>query len=117
MTDNEVFTVYRFEGIMELKSYGYEKKRMGLKECLDRVFITSYDVNTKQFFNRGGFIFNGESYTMEKLREKIAEGMAIFPVYEKQEIKEVKRYIDLGLDPVFMKYNDFRRFRKVYGEL
>ena len=114
---DKTFLIYQFQGIYINKCEGRKLKKMSLADCLKNVFNTYYDSDTKRLLNCYNLAFTSQELTVEQIEIKVAEGMAIFPVYEKQDIKEVKKYIELGLDPVFMKYNDFRRFRKVYGEL
>ena len=113
----ETFLIFQFQGIYINKCKGKELKKMSLADCLKSVFNTYYDSDTKRLLNCYNLAFTSQELTVEQIEMKVTEGWALFPISEKQKIEEVKKYIDLGLDPVFMKYNDFRRFRKVYGEL
>ena len=110
------FIIYRFEGLIQQKSNGPELRKMTLKDCLDKVYNTYYDRDTERFFNCYNLSFEREELTLLELTDKIGKGLAVFPISKLQEIEEVKRYIDLGLDPVFMRVTDFRAFKKVYGD-
>ena len=109
------FNIYRFQGVYQHKAKGLELKKMSLKTCLDKVFNTYWDNTTYKFFSHNGFSFDYDNLSLEELTEKIAEGLAVFPISINQDIEEVKRYIELGLDPVFMRARDFQTFRKCYG--
>lgn len=114
--EEKKYYVYSFKGIIEHHCKEDVIKNMSLITCLKEVFNTFWDRNTSQFFKRDGFVFDSELYTMETIRQKIAEGMSIFPVSENTDIDIVKNYISLGLAPVFMKYRDFKSFKKDYKE-
>jgi len=115
MTDNKIFLVYSFNGIV-LHLYTSDRvKKMSLKECLAKVYNTYYDTDTKRFFNSYNFDFTRHELTVDQINQKIADGWALFPISEIQEIDEVKRYIDLGLYPVFIHAKDLRTLRKVLG--
>ena len=109
------FHVYRFQGLILNKTKGPEIRQMSLKDCLDKVYNTYYDRDTERFFRCYNFSFDSEELTLEELTEKIGKGLAVFPVSKLQKIEEVKRFIDLGLDPVFMRVVDFRTFKRIYG--
>ena len=109
------FYVYNFEGLILQKFKGPELKKMSLKDCLDKVYNTYYDRDTERFFKCYNLSFTCSEYTIEELTEKIGKGLAVFPISKLQKIEEVKRYIDLGLDPVFMRAVDFRTFKRLYG--
>lgn len=107
------FTVYIFKGTyspylgvkeISLKSY--------LKDCFN---YSGADI--KAFFKHKYCSFDSVEYTTEEIRQKVSEGMAIFPISETKEIKEVLNYIDIGLNPVFMKARDFQKLKKVYGDI
>lgn len=114
--EEKKYCIFSFKGIIEHHCKEDVRKNMSLKTCLKEVFDTAWDKNTSQFFNRDGFVFEAELYTMETIRQKIAEGLSIFPVSEKTDIDIVRGYISLGLSPVFMKYRDFQVFKKDYKE-
>ena len=109
------FFIFKFQGIVRNNGKKTEVRGMSLKTCLDSVFNTFYDDTTKKLFERNGLAWEPEEFTLSELTEKIGEGLAIFPVSTTQDIEEVKRYIDTGLSPVFMKARDFQAFKKVYG--
>lgn len=109
------FLIFEFKGIYINKCRGRELRKMSLSDCLKRVYNTYYDSNTKRFFNCYNFDFTRHELTIDQVNEKISEGWALFPISEHQDIEEVKKYIELGLVPVFMKFNDLRALRKVYG--
>lgn len=109
------FVIFKFHGIVRNNGRKTEVREMSLKTCLDSVFNTYWDDTTKRLFERNGFCFDSEEFTLSELTEKIGKGLAVFPVSTTQDIEEVKRYIDIGLSPVFMKATDFRAFKKVYG--
>ena len=111
----KTFLIFQFQGIYINKCKGKELKKMSLADFMKHVFNTSYDSNTKRLLNCYNLAFKSHELTVEQIEAKIAEGWALFPISEKQDIEEVKRYIELGLVPVFMKYNDLRALRKVYG--
>ena len=109
------FHVYRFQGLILNKTKGQELRKMSLKDCLDKVYNTYYDRDTERFFRCYNFSFVCNEYTLGELTEEIGKGLAVFPVSKLQKIEEVKRFIDLGLDPVFMRATDFRTFKRIYG--
>ena len=109
------FTIFKFQGIVRNNGRKTEVREMSLADCLKRVFNTYWDDTTKKLFEHNGFCFDSEGLTLSELTEKIGKGLAVFPVSTTQNIEEVKRYIDIGLSPVFMKATDFRAFKKVYG--
>lgn len=109
------FLIFEFNGIILHLCTCDKVKKMSLKDCLKRVYNTYYDSNTKRFFNCYNFDFTRHELTIDQVNEKISEGWALFPISEHQDIEEVKKYIELGLVPVFMKFNDLRALRKVYG--
>ena len=114
--EEKKYCIYSFKGVTQYLCKGSVLKNMSLEKCLKDVFNTWYDNDTKKLFNRKEFVFEAENYTMETIRQKITEGMSIFPVSENTDISIVKNYIALGLSPVFMKGGDFRTFKKDYKE-
>ena len=109
------FTIFRFEGVILHLCRSDRVNKMSLKDCLDKVYNTYYDSDTERLFKVKDFSFECEELTLSELTDKIGKGLAVFPVSKLQKIEEVKRYIELGLDPVFMRVADFRAFRKCYG--
>ena len=109
------FLIFRFEGVILHLCRSDRVKRMTLKDCLDKVYNTYYDRDTERLFKNHDFSFKREKLTLSELTEKIGKGLAVFPVSKLQKIEEVKRYIELGLDPVFMRAVDFRTFKRLYG--
>lgn len=114
--EEKKYCIYIFKGIIEHHCKEDVRKNMSIKTCLEKVFDTVWDRNTSQFFKREGFIFEADYMTMETIRQKIAEGLSIFPIGESTDIDIVRSYVDLGLTPVFMKYRDFQGFKKDYKE-
>ena len=107
------FTVYIFKGTNH--SVYVKHENMPLVTYLKgKVYLPA---NTKEFFNNRLIAFDSVEYTTEEIRQKVSEGMAIFPISETKEIKEVLNYIDIGLNPVFMKARDFQKLKKVYGDI
>ena len=115
MTDNKTFLVYSFNGIVLHLCTSDKVKKMSLADCFKNVYNTYYDTDTKRFFNCYNFDFTRHELTVDQINEKIAEGWALFSISEKTDIDEVKRFIDLGLYPVFMHAKDLRTLRKVLG--
>lgn len=111
----QTFIVDEFQGIYINKCRGRELRKMSLKDCLDKVYNTYYDSDTKRLYNSYNFDFTRHELTPDQINKKVSEGWALFPISEHQDIREVKKYIELGLVPVFMKCNDLRALRKVYG--
>lgn len=111
----QTFLIFEFQGIYINKCKGRELRKMSLADCLKNVFNTYYDSNTKRLCNCYNFDFIRHELTPDQINKKVSEGWALFPISEHQDIEEVKKYIELGLVPVFMKYNDLRALRKVYG--
>ena len=109
------FTIFRFEGTVLHLCRSDRVNKMTLKDCLDKVYNTYYDRDTEKLFNCRDYSFEHEELTLSELTDKIGKGLAIFPISKLQETEEVRRYIDMGLDPVFMKVTDFRAFKKCYG--
>lgn len=109
------FLIFEFQGIYINKCNGRELKKMSLADCLKRVYNTYYDNGTKRLFNCYNLEFTRHELTVDQINKKVSEGWALFPISERQDIKEVKKYIELGLVPVFIKCNDLRALRKVYG--
>ena len=89
-------------------------KEMSLGECITKYVIERF--STKEFFFNRKYAFRAKAYDAEELTAEIGKGLAVFPVSKNQNMDEVKRYIDIGLFPVFMKAGDFREFRKIYGK-
>ena len=109
------FIIYRFEGTILHLCRSDRVNKMSLKDCLDKVYNTYYDRDTEKFFNCHDFSFEREELTLSELTDKIGKGLAVFSVSKLQNIEEIKRYIELGLDPVFMRARDFQTFKKCYG--
>lgn len=110
------FIIFRFEGTILHLCRSDRLNKMSLKDCLDKVYNTYYDRDTERLFKSRDLSFEREELTLSELTDKIGKGLAVFPISKLQEIEEVKRYIDLGLDPVFMRVTDFRAFKRVYGD-
>ena len=110
------FIIFRFNGIVLHLCRSDRVNKMSLKDCLDKVYNTYYDRDTERLFKNRDFSFEREELTLSELTDKIGKGLAVFPISKLQEIEEVKRYIDLGLDPVFMRVTDFRTFKRIYGD-
>lgn len=89
-------------------------KEMSLKEFFER--YTGPVLSTKEFFFHKKHAFICNEYTTEGLTAEIEKGLALFPIAKNQHMDAVKRYIDMGLSPVFMRSADFREFRKIYGK-
>ena len=110
------FLIFRFQGIIQHGWNGDSRlNKMSLKDCLDKVYNTSCDRDTERLFNNSGFSFEREELTLSELTDRIGKGLAVFPVSKLQKIEEVKSYIEIGLDPVFMRARDFQTFKKCYG--
>lgn len=109
------FIIFRFEGVILHLCRSDRVNKMSLKDCLDKVYNTYYDRDTERLFNSRDLSFEREELTLSELTDKIGKGLAVFPISKLQEIEEVRKYIDLGLDPVFMRATDFRAFKKIYG--
>lgn len=109
------FLIYSFNGIVLHLCTSDRVKKMSLADCLKNVYNTYYDNNTKRFFNSHNFDFTLHELTIDQINEKITDGWALFPISEKTDIEEVKRYIDLGLYPVFIHAKDLRTLRKALG--
>lgn len=109
------FNVYSFKGIMLNKYNGKELRTMNLEQCFKDVFNTWYDSNTKRFVDNVSFSFDCREYSAEELWNKVADGMAIFPISEKTSIEEVKNYMKMGLSPVFMRAMELKKLKKVWG--
>lgn len=110
------FIIFRFEGTVLHLCRSDRVNKMSLKDCLDKVYNTYYDRDTEKLFKSHDLSFEREELTLSELTDKIGKGLAVFPISKLQEIEEVKRYIELGLDPVFMRVTDFRAFKRVYGD-
>ena len=111
----QTFLIFEFNGIVLHLCTCDKVKKMSLKDCLDKVYNTYYDSDTKRLCNCYNFDFIRHELTVDQINKKVSEGWALFPISEHQDIKEVKKYIELGLVPVFIKCNDLRALRKVYG--
>lgn len=109
------FIIYRFEGTILHLCRSDRVNKMSLKDCLDKVCNTYYYSDTEKFFNCPDLSFEREELTLSELTDKIGKGLAVFSVSKLQNIEEIKRYIELGLDPVFMRARDFQTFKKCYG--
>ena len=109
------FTIFRFEGVILHLCRSDRINKMSLKDCLKKVVDSYYTDNTKKLFEHRDLAWESEELTAEELTEKITKGLAVFPVSTMQTVEEVKSYIELGLDPVFMRVTDFRNFKMIYG--
>ena len=109
------FNVYEFNGVILHLCTCDKVRKMSLKDCLDQVYNTYYDRDTKRFFNSYNLDFIRHELTVNEINNRVAHGWALFAISEKTDINEVRNYIKLGLKPVFMKYSDLRALRKVYG--
>lgn len=115
MTDDKTFIIYSFNGIVLHLCTSDRVRKMSLADCLKNVYNTYYDTDTKRLFNSCNFDFTRHELTVDQINQKIADGWALFSISEKTDINEVRKYIDLGLYPVFMYAKDLRTLRKVLG--
>ena len=80
------------------------------------------DYNTKEFFNIKlclSMVKLEKSFiSSSKLAEFVQDGKtAIFPVYTKCEVREIKNYLDGGFTCYLLPYSDYRTFKKYYKSL
>ena len=115
MTDNKTFLVYSFNGIVLHLCTCDKVKKMSLADCLKNVYNTYYDRDTERLFNSRNFDFTRHELTVDQINQKISDGWALFAISEKTDIDEVRRYINLGLYPVFMHAKDLKTLRKALG--
>lgn len=80
------------------------------------------DYNTKEFFNiklclsmvklKKSFI------SSSKLAELVQDGKtAIFPIYAKCDVRDIKNYLEGGFNCYLLSYKDYKAFEKYYKSL
>ena len=80
------------------------------------------DYNTKDFFNIKTCLslvkLEKSFIPSSKLAQGVQDGkLAIFPVYTKCEVREIKNYLDSGFTCYLLPYSDYRTFKKYYKSL
>ena len=79
-----------------------------------------YRNNTKELFNYEGDIArftDTEEKTYKELTELLQSGkIAIFPIWEKQKMDNIRGHIHYGFDIYFMQCKDFMSWSKWYME-
>lgn len=116
LINKKEYCIFKFSGILRHSCKENRMEKMTLKTCLAEVFNTSWDKDTKGFFEHDGFMFDSVYYTIDQIIREVENGMSIFPVSKGTDIDTVKKHIAMGLIPVFMKYRDFQELKKDYKE-
>ena len=77
------------------------------------------DYNTKDFYIiRLSSPIKFEGITASRLAELVQDGKtAVFPVYAKCEVREIKNYLDGGFTCYLLSYKDYKAFEKYYKSL
>ena len=114
--DAVVYDVYTFSGLWQYKCKGRELKTMSLKECFENVFSTHYDSNMKQFYENTNFHFDIRRATISDIFRWIEQGFAIIPFSVSVDKQDVIKYIDAGLQVLFMRAGEFKKMQKAYKE-
>lgn len=80
----------------------------------NKIDFLKYIRNTRELFYYEGFEVEEEK-TFTELVKLIQDGkIAVFPIYEKQEIDNIKNHIEYGFTVYFMSYRQFIEFRNKY---
>lgn len=80
------------------------------------------DYNTKDFFNIKTCLslvkLEKHFIPSSKLAELVQDGKtAIFPIYAKCDVRDIKNYLDGGFTCYLLSYKDYKAFEKYYKSL
>lgn len=114
--DAVVYDVYTFSGLWQYKSKGRELKTMSLKECFENVFSSYYKRNMKEFYENANFHFDMRKATISDIFRWVEQGFAIVPFSVSVDKQDVIKYLDTGLQVLFMKAGEFKKMQKAYKE-
>lgn len=114
--DAVVYDVYTFSGLWQYKRKGRELKTMSLKECFENVFSSYYARNMKRFYENTNFNFDKRRATISDIFRWIEQGFAIVPFSVSVDKQDVIKYLDIGLQVLFMKAGEFKKMQKAYKE-
>ena len=87
------------------------------KEKLGQVLRMHFDLHTsttRELWTCRKVVFRAHKYSVSKIIEMVGNGYCFLPFTSKIMLDEVQRYLDLGLDVVFMKVHDYNIMRKLY---
>lgn len=113
----EKFTVYDFKGVPH-QSWNGERRvdKMTLKECFDKVFLTVFQRNMKEFHDCR-FYYDITELSLEDIRDLVEKGYVFIPFSVNVDKDDVLAYINAGLKPLFMKAKEYITMKKEYEKI
>lgn len=111
--EEKKYSIFKFSGICGYVWGNYREKKISLSDYLTEKSHYSCP-DTKTLFTSSDTVFELEEKTLAEIRKEVENGTGIFPVNVSTDTDEVRNYLKLGLNVVFMKDRDFRQFKKDY---
>ena len=110
------YNVYIFTGIPDYGTSGsVEVKKMSLLECFNKVFTKYYERNMKDFFDKG-FSYDIKEMTVKDIFDAIGNKTVFIPFSVSVVREDVIKYLNAGLQVLFMKAGEFKQMQKAYKE-
>ena len=92
-------------------------KKMTLKKCLDKVFLSPYSqLNMKQFWSCN-FCYDITKLSLEDIRDLVEKGYVFIPFSVNVDRDDVLAYINAGLKPLFMRAKEYITMKKEYEKI
>ena len=110
------YNVYIFTGIPDYGTSGsVEVQKMSLLECFENVFTKYYERNMKDFFDKG-FSYDIKEMTVKDIFDAIGNKTVFIPFSVSVVREDVIKYLNAGLQVLFMKAGEFKKMQKAYKE-
>ena len=110
------YNVYIFTGIPDYRTSGsVEVKKMSLLECFEDVFSAYYERNMRDFLARS-FSYDIKKMTVKDIFDAVGNKTVFIPFSVSVVREDVIKYLNAGLQVLFMKAGEFKKMQKAYKE-
>ena len=110
------YNVYIFTGIPDYRTSGTVKvKKMSLLKCFENVFSAYYERNMRDFLARS-FSYDIKKMTVKDIFDAVGNKTVFIPFSVSVVREDVIKYLNAGLQVLFMKAGEFKKMQKAYKE-
>ena len=81
-------------------------------DCVKRTVLDT----AKEIFSCEENHFTIEMKSIEEIYKMVTEGFVFFPINEKTEASDIKKYIEMGFKVAFLRAGDFKKLKKDYKD-
>ena len=109
------YLLYTFTGITRCDGETIALPLQTVIKDYSKLF-TSVAATTNELFESKAFCLSADNYEMKDINALVEKGIAIVPFSRTVYVADLLNYYKLGMDIMFMKIKDYKKFKQDYED-